>query len=383
MGDEDVTGSSIADETGKIPTDTTRTICPTPSSDVLADNTITIYVQNPRTGSLFMSGRLAKYGSGKYTYKWVRTKELSPRPTSDLNAWLDHACKRTPGLKIVAYDSGASPNWWLSNWPASTVLVMTGDEMGRWGLNYRGRYFGPFGTDRESFFYNNMSSPHKHILLPPTIKPWFRQYFDPKQNEAFQYGVDTLHMPLGSRVEFPDIDPDTVTPATDRKYIYSLMAAQTDNSRKRLYKTLTETTLIPEDRRFIHMASQWHPELTNDEYIHPDKYAELMQASIFVPCPRGRALDTFRIYEALESGAIPIIELAGGYAREHLPPHYFDSPMIFVENWETAPAEMMKLVGDSTALLAKQKAVQAWYDSMMRKVVSTLEELLEKRRKLA
>ena len=48
MGDEDVTGSSIADETGKIPTDTTRTICPTPSSDVLADNTITIYVQNPR-----------------------------------------------------------------------------------------------------------------------------------------------------------------------------------------------------------------------------------------------------------------------------------------------------------------------------------------------
>jgi len=378
-----VTGSSLADENGKIPTDTLKTICPTPSADVLSDNTITIYVQNPRTGSLFMSGRLAKYGSGKYIYKWVRTKELSPRPTSSLEAWLDHACKRTPGLKIVAYDSGASPNWWLSNWPASTVLVMTGDEMGRWGLNYRSRYFGPFGTDRESFFYNNMSSPHKHILLPQTIKPWFRQYFDPKQNEAFKYGVDTLHMPLGSRVEFPDIDPETVTPATKRKYIYSLMAAQTDNSRKRLYKTLNETLLIPEDRAFIHMASQWHPELTNDEYIHPEKYAELMQDSIFVPCPRGRALDTFRIYEALESGAIPIIELADGYARGHLPPDYFESPMIFVENWETAPAEMMKLVEDSTALLAKQKAVQAWYDTMMRKVVGTLEELLEARRKLA
>ena len=128
------------------------------------------------------------------------------------------------------------------------------------------------------------------------------------------------------------------------------------------------------------MASKWHPELTNADYIPPSKYAELMQESIFAPCPKGRALDTFRIYEALESGAIPVIELNDGFAQKYLPPHYFDSPMLFVENWEDAPAAMMALVKDSTALLARQNATRTWYDDMMRTVVLGLEELLEKRR---
>jgi hypothetical protein len=134
---------------------------------------------------------------------------------------------------------------------------MTGDEMGRWGLRYRARYWGPFGDDKESFFHENTTSPHRHILLPPTIKPWFRQYFDPKQSEAFGYGDNVLHIPLGSRVEFPDIAPESIKPSSERKYVYSLMAALTDNSRKRLRDALTETTLIPKERGFMHMAEQW------------------------------------------------------------------------------------------------------------------------------
>jgi hypothetical protein len=72
----------------KVSPTNTETLC---SQNVIkADedrNVITIYVQNPRTGSLFMSGRLARWSSGKYTYRWVRTKELSPRPTADLKSW--------------------------------------------------------------------------------------------------------------------------------------------------------------------------------------------------------------------------------------------------------------------------------------------------------
>lgn len=220
-----------------------------------APHPVTIFVQNPRTGSFFMSGRLQQYGSGRFTYKWVRTKELSPRPTTDLASWRHHACIASPGYKIIAYDSGASPNWWLKNWPANTVLVMTGDEMGRWGLNYRSRYWGPFGTDKESFFYENKTSPHRHILLPPTIRPWFRQYYDPKQADAFS--TDAIFWPLGSRVEFPTIPKEDIKLATDRIYIYSLMAAMTDHSRKRLILALNTSSLIPANRGFTHMAANW------------------------------------------------------------------------------------------------------------------------------
>ena len=214
-----------------------------------------------RTASLFMSGRLQKYGSGKFIYSAMRTKEMKPRPTHDLSSWLLQACTNNPDYKVVVYDSGASPNWWLSNWPQNTALVMTGDEMGRWGLRdaKNKRYFGPFGDgDRtnESFFYKNDSSPHEHILLPPTIRPWFRQYFDPKQQEAFGDG-SALYIPLGSRVEFPDIEPEQITPAASRKLIYCVMAAMTDDSRRRLFTTLRETTLIPAERGHLHDAGQW------------------------------------------------------------------------------------------------------------------------------
>jgi hypothetical protein len=205
-----------------------------------------------------MSGRLQKYGSGKFTYDWIRAKAMKPRPfgpSATPGDWLHHACGEIPGYKVVVYDSGASPNWWLSNWPANTVLIMTGDEMGRWGLYSKARYWGPFGTDRESFFEENTTSPHRHILLPPTIRPWFRQYYDSKQREAF--GTSALFVPLGSRVEFPDITPDQITLAADRKYIYVLMMALTDNSRAELRDALKAATDIPEDRTFVHIAAQW------------------------------------------------------------------------------------------------------------------------------
>lgn len=97
-----------------------------------------------------------------------------------------------------------------------------------------------------------------------------------------------------------------------------------------------------------------------------------------MPCPKGRNIDTFRMYEAIEAGAIPVIEL-DSYAKSHLPPHYLISPMLFVDTWEEAPAAMMALYSNTTALLARQKAVMVWYDKLMTGVVGHLESLLENR----
>jgi len=148
-------------------------------------------------------------------------------------------------------------------------------------------------------------------------------------------------------------------------------------------ETLKNTALIPKERGFMHVAEQWHPEVTNAEYVPPEKYAEIMQDSVFTPCPKGRSLDTFRLYESIESGSIPVIELAGGYARQHLPAEYFDSPILFVETWEAAPAMMMELVKDTGALIDRQKKLKEWYNGFMKKVVGRLEALLEARRAMS
>lgn len=80
---------------------------------------------------------------------------------------------------------------------------------------------------------------------------------------------------------------------------------------------------------------------------------------------------------------LQVIELAGGYARQHLPAEYFDSPILFVETWEAAPAMMMELVKDTGALIDRQKKLKEWYNGFMKKVVGRLEALLEARRAMS
>ena len=95
-------------------------------------------------------------------------------------------------------------------------------------------------------------------------------------------------------------------------------------------------------------------------------------------CPKGRSLETFRIYEALESGSIPVIEL-NEYARSHLPTAYLKSPILFVNDWSDAPTAMEALAADPVAAAARQQAAMDWYHSYMKSVVGRLEGLLEAR----
>ena len=46
---------------------------------------------------------------------------------------------------------------------------------------------------------------------------------------------------------------------------------------------------------------------------------------------QGHSAEQFRIYEAIEAGAIPVLELNNGTLRRSMPPSYFDSGMLFVQ----------------------------------------------------
>lgn len=66
--------------------------------------------------------------------------------------------------------------------------------------------------------------------------------------------------------------------------------------------------------------------------LSADAYSKLCLNSMFVPCPRGQNVETFRFYEALDHGCIPI------YVREPGDDEYFNLiskhlPMINFANW--------------------------------------------------
>lgn len=81
-----------------------------------------------------------------------------------------------------------------------------------------------------------------------------------------------------------------------RKYIWSFVGTNWKNRSDQL-SPLTNI----EPNKVIFYSDWNHPtQLSQSEYI------ELLYNSVFVPCPRGNNIETYRFYEALECGCIPV-----------------------------------------------------------------------------
>ena len=73
------------------------------------------------------------------------------------------------------------------------------------------------------------------------------------------------------------------------------------------------------------------------------EYTEIMSNSIFIPCPRGMNHETFRLYEALESGCIPLV-LKTQENEEWFCWISARIPLLPITNWDDAVRLMMTLM---------------------------------------
>jgi GR25 family glycosyltransferase involved in LPS biosynthesis len=77
--------------------------------------------------------------------------------------------------------------------------------------------------------------------------------------------------------------------------------------------------------------------------LSADEYSKISQSSLFVLCPRGQNVETFRFYEALEHGAIPI------YVRDQGDDAYFamiskNLPVVPLQGWVQASGFIQNIV---------------------------------------
>jgi hypothetical protein len=116
---------------------------------------------------------------------------------------------------------------------------------------------------------------------------------------------------------------------------------------------------------FIHETTGF-----NQGILSPDAYARIMHQSQFVLCPIGNcSLDTFRLYEALEAGAIPITlttNINQPYIR--FVSHYWatlfgthDLPWIISPSWEENVSKVRYYLNHPDALTdLKNRATIFW-----------------------
>jgi hypothetical protein len=97
------------------------------------------------------------------------------------------------------------------------------------------------------------------------------------------------------------------------------------------------------------------------------EFDDVLENSIFSPCPMGNViLETWRLYESLELGCIPIVETRGSldYFTALFGPH----PVPSFRNWEAARNYARRVLADKPLMLRSQVEVRDWWAAKKRAV---------------
>jgi len=167
-----------------------------------------------------------------------------------------------------------------------------------------------------------------------------------------------LAVPLGVNNGYAPLRLSTA----ERPYVWSFLGAINKSSRLRMMEVMGT---VPDG--YSHAVEGVPSPFNVRPYQHDSRkllaiteYAEVMSRTLFAPCPAGwRNLDSFRVYEALEAGCIPIVE-----SRSHF--DYFchllgAHPMPSVSDWAEAPALIAGLMRNPQRLDALRRSCESWW----------------------
>jgi hypothetical protein len=133
-------------------------------------------------------------------------------------------------------------------------------------------------------------------------------------------------LPLGWATPPPSVQPP---PVRDRPYVWGFHGSSWAN-REALLKPLLSVN--PHTCKFI-------TEFQGKEKTNTYEYQQMLLQSQCVPVPRGNHAETFRLYEALEHGAIPFyIRLEGGIDQDYWTWLRSHLHLLEISSWDKLPA---------------------------------------------
>lgn len=143
----------------------------------------------------------------------------------------------------------------------------------------------------------------------------------------------------------------------ERKYKWAFIGTPHKSSRHDLLYQLSNIEPF-----FSHKTIKF-----NNKIINVDHMSEVLTSTEFIPCPYGFVHpETYRLYEALECGCIPIVENAYKYYDRLLP----NNPFLKIDKWVEAKSLIQKMKREE--IKHKQIECKMWwkkYKSYLQKSV--------------
>jgi Exostosin family len=143
-------------------------------------------------------------------------------------------------------------------------------------------------------------------------------------------------------------------PATERRFLWSF-AGFTRASRIDMFKNFKN---VRPHKCYLFDSQSQEPQ----PWLDRAEFRALLSDSVFTPCPMGNTvLESFRIYESLEMGCIPIVE-----SRRWMP--YYDRLMPghalpTFSSWRKARQFVEALSSDQSRMIAYQQDIAEWWRS--------------------
>ena len=146
---------------------------------------------------------------------------------------------------------------------------------------------------------------------------------------------------------------------------------QPKNKDRQSMLTAFESLSWPKGSSETHLTKKWN----DPGALSPTHAVEKLGRAVFAPCPAGNLNpDTFRLMEALESGAIPVVTRFHGFDYFRL--IFGDHPFVVADSWELAAKNCQRLLDDPSFLEEKASDVWSWYERFRSNLQSDVASLL-------
>lgn len=114
---------------------------------------------------------------------------------------------------------------------------------------------------------------------------------------------------------------------------------------------------------FIHQTSGFDAK----DYLSTEAYARILSQSVFTLCPMGHInIDTFRVYEALEAGSVPVV-LKNGPLLNASPSYWHfifpgesELPLLTCDDWDEAARQVESEIQSGLARVRAAKCALFW-----------------------
>ena len=164
--------------------------------------------------------------------------------------------------------------------------------------------------------------------------------------------------------------PYTIQPKTifQRQYTWSFSGHIDKTTRGEMVRSMNT---VPNGRSYFKICGEYGP---HDGYhLTPSMMADMFNDSIFVPCPQGNfSMETCRLCEALQVGALPIVEKHEIWKTIYGDDH----PLIQIDSWAEVPKIIEDLMRDPIALENKRQYTYKWWIDHLAKIQQKVVDLL-------